>query len=114
MAEVDHDAAVNRLIQFLAVEGVTGQEAAIGREIVGVLKAGGVPARAIRFDDAHKRIALPTETGNLIVNLPGNPKAIAECLDAVFAAIPYCIDLIEGPFLETNETRFKVFRPKQK
>ena len=51
---------------------------------------------------------------SLIVNLPGNPKAIAECLDAVFPAIPYCIDLIEGPFLETNETRFKVFRPKQK
>ena len=51
---------------------------------------------------------------SLIVNLPGNPKAIAECLDAVFPAIPYCIDLIEGPFLQTNETRFKVFRPKQK
>ena len=50
----------------------------------------------------------------LILNLPGNPKAIAECLDAVFPAIPYCIDLIEGPYLETNETRFKVFRPKQK
>ncbi len=72
MADVDHDAAVDRLMRFLAVEGVTGQEAAIGREIVGVLKAGGVPAKAIRFDDAHKRIALPTETGNLIVNLPGH------------------------------------------
>ena len=52
--------------------------------------------------------------GSLVINLPGNPKAIAECLDAVFPAIPYCIDLIEGPFVETNETRFKVFRPKQK
>lgn len=52
--------------------------------------------------------------GSLIVNLPGNPKAIAECLDAVFPAIPYCIDLIEGPFVETNETRFQVFRPKLK
>ncbi len=52
--------------------------------------------------------------GSLIVNLPGQPKAIQECLDAVFPAIPYCIDLLEGPFLETNETRFVAFRPKKK
>ena len=52
--------------------------------------------------------------GCLIVNLPGQPKAIGECLDAVFPAIPYCVDLIEGPFLETNESRFVTFRPKKK
>lgn len=52
--------------------------------------------------------------GSLIVNLPGQPKAIAECLDAVFPAIPYCIDLIGGPFLETNEDRIVAFRPKKK
>ncbi len=50
----------------------------------------------------------------LVVNLPGSPKAIAECLDAVFAAIPYCIDLIGGPFLETCPTRIVAFRPKKK
>lgn len=50
----------------------------------------------------------------LILNLPGSPKAISECLDAVFAAIPYCIDLIEGPRLETNPDRIKAFRPKGK
>lgn len=49
---------------------------------------------------------------SLIVNLPGKPKSIKECLDAVFPAIPYCIDLIEGPFIETNEDVIKVFRPK--
>ncbi len=49
----------------------------------------------------------------LIVNLPGKPKAIRECLDAVFPAIPYCIDLIGGPRLETNEKVIKAFRPKQ-
>ncbi len=49
---------------------------------------------------------------SLLVNLPGQPKAIAECLDAVFPAIPYCIDLIGGPYLTTNEERVKVFRPK--
>ncbi len=51
---------------------------------------------------------------SLIVNLPGKPKSIRECLDAVFPAIPYCIDLIEGPFLETKTEVIKVFRPKSK
>jgi len=50
----------------------------------------------------------------LIINLPGKPKAIRECLDAVFPAVPYCIDLIKGPFLETNPEVMKVFRPKKK
>ncbi|WP_309711390.1 molybdopterin adenylyltransferase [Siphonobacter sp. SORGH_AS_0500] len=49
----------------------------------------------------------------LIVNLPGKPSAIRQCLDAVFPAIPYCIDLIGGPYLETNEAVIKAFRPKQ-
>ena len=49
----------------------------------------------------------------LIVNLPGQPKAIAECLDAVFAAIPYCIELIGGPMITTNDTRFSAFRPRK-
>ncbi len=48
----------------------------------------------------------------LIVNLPGKPKAIRQCLEAVFPAIPYCIDLIGGPFIESNETVIKVFRPR--
>jgi molybdopterin adenylyltransferase len=48
----------------------------------------------------------------LIVNLPGRPKAIRENLEAVFPAIPYCIDLIGGPKLETNEAVMKAFRPK--
>ena len=48
----------------------------------------------------------------LIVNLPGSPKAIRQCLDAVFPAIPYCIDLLEGPFIECNEEVMKPFRPQ--
>ena len=48
----------------------------------------------------------------LIVNLPGRPKAIRENLEAVFPAIPYCIDLIGGPRLETDDAVMKVFRPK--
>ena len=50
----------------------------------------------------------------LIVNLPGQPRAISECLDAVFPAIPYCIDLLGGPYLETDEARLKAFRPGKK
>jgi molybdopterin adenylyltransferase len=49
----------------------------------------------------------------LIVNLPGKPKSIKECLDAVFPAIPYCIDLINGPYLEVDTDIIKVFRPKK-
>ncbi|HEV3447014.1 MAG TPA: molybdopterin adenylyltransferase [Gemmataceae bacterium] len=49
---------------------------------------------------------------SVIVNLPGKPSAIRDCLLAVFPAIPYCIDLIEGPYLTTNETVVKAFRPK--
>jgi molybdopterin adenylyltransferase len=50
---------------------------------------------------------------SLIINLPGKPKSIRECLDAVFPAVPYCIDLIEGPYIETNEEVIKAFRPKK-
>ena len=57
--------------------------------------------------------------GALVVNLPGRPKSICECLDAVFPAIPYCIDLIhtgsaQPPYLETDPTRMQSFRPKGK
>ena len=49
----------------------------------------------------------------LIINLPGKPKAIRQCLDAVFPAIPYCIDLLEGPRMECNADVIQIFRPKQ-
>lgn len=51
---------------------------------------------------------------SLLINLPGQPKAIAECLDAVFPAIPYCIDLLEGPFLTTDPSKILAFRPAKK
>lgn len=50
----------------------------------------------------------------LIINLPGKPKSIRECLDAVFPAVPYCIDLIGGPYLETDIKVMQIFRPKGK
>ncbi len=51
---------------------------------------------------------------SLIVNLPGKPASIRECLTAVFPAIPYCVDLIGGPFLEGTAAAPAVFRPKAK
>jgi molybdopterin adenylyltransferase len=66
------------------------------------------------------------EHSALILNLPGQPKSIQETLEGlkdaegkvivhgIFAAIPYCIDLIGGPFIETNESIVKAFRPKKK
>jgi len=48
---------------------------------------------------------------SLIVNLPGKPSAIDDCLNAVFPAIPYCIDLIEGAYLESDPEQCKAFRP---
>ncbi|QDT62968.1 molybdopterin adenylyltransferase [Calycomorphotria hydatis] len=51
---------------------------------------------------------------SLILNLPGKPAAIKECLDAVMPAVPYCIDLIGGPYLTTDEEKVKAFRPRGK
>ena len=74
MHAVDVAAATNRLLRLLAVPGVTGEESLIGKAIVTELRKVGVPAKAIRFDTANKRIPVPTQTGNLIVQLPGKGK----------------------------------------
>ena len=71
MTTVDTDAATDRLLRFLAVPGITGEEKLIAKALTAALKEVGVPARAIRMDDANTRIPLPTQTGNLIVELPG-------------------------------------------
>ena len=60
----------------------------------------------------HRRNVDGSTGGALIINLPGQPKAIRETLDGVFAAVPYCIDLIGGPYIETHEAVVKAFRPK--
>lgn len=49
---------------------------------------------------------------SLVINLPGKPKSIKECLDAVFPAVPYCCDLIEGAYMKVNEEVITAFRPK--
>jgi tripeptide aminopeptidase len=72
--QFDEERAIRRLMRFLAVEGTTGHERAIGAEVVSALSEAGVPRRAMHFDGAAERIPLPTETGNLIVTLPGTER----------------------------------------
>jgi molybdopterin adenylyltransferase len=49
----------------------------------------------------------------LIINLPGSPKSIRETIDEIFSAVPYCVDLVGGPYMETNENTVKAFRPEK-
>jgi len=71
MHAIDTAAATARLLRFLRVPGITGEEALIAAEITMALREAGVPAKCIRHDTANAQIPLPTQTGNLIVQLPG-------------------------------------------
>jgi tripeptide aminopeptidase len=71
---VDVKAAEDHLMRFLAIEGLSGKEKAIGEAVIDELKKVGVAASAIRFDKVNERIPVPTQTGNLFVDLPGTRK----------------------------------------
>jgi tripeptide aminopeptidase len=83
-------AAEAHLMNFLSVEGVTGHEANIAAAVSDALKKIGVPASSIRFDDANKRIPLPTETGNLIVDLPGTRQGPRLLFSTHLDTVPLC------------------------
>jgi len=87
---LDVAAAENRLMRYLEIEGITGQEKKIGEAIAADLKAIGVPASAIRFDDANSRITPPTETGNLIVDLPGTKPGPRLMFATHLDTVPLC------------------------
>jgi tripeptide aminopeptidase len=88
--EFDADQAIARLLRFLAVEGITGHEKAIAQAVVQELLALGVPKGAIRFDRANERIPLPTETGNLIVTLPGTKPGPRRLFMTHLDTVPLC------------------------
>ena len=90
----DENAAIDRLFRFLAVEGVTGQEKAIARAVARELELVGVPRRAIRHDHAHQRIPLPTQTGNLIVHLPGTRPGPRLLFSAHLDTVPLCAGVV--------------------
>jgi tripeptide aminopeptidase len=82
--------ALTRLMRFLAVPGVTGHEKAIGEAVIEALIEGKVPRSAISFDDANKRIPLPTETGNLIVKLSGTRPGPRRMFMTHLDTVPLC------------------------
>jgi tripeptide aminopeptidase len=87
---IDVDYATDMLIRLLAIDSVTGFEAAIGAAIVDELKKVGVPANAIRYDTVHQRIKLPTEVGNLIVDLPGTRPGPRLLFSTHMDTVPLC------------------------
>lgn len=87
---LDLEAAIDHLMRFLSIEGITGQEANIAASVSEALKQIGVPASAIRFDEANKRIPLPTETGNLIVDLPGTRPGPRMLFSTHLDTVPLC------------------------
>lgn len=87
---LDVAAAENHLMKFLAIEGVTGHEAAIAKAVSEELQAVGVPGSAIRYDDAHQRIPLPTETGNLYAELPGTKTGPRLLFSTHLDTVPLC------------------------
>jgi tripeptide aminopeptidase len=86
----DIERAIDRLMRFLAIEGVTGQEKTIAQAVIEELVALGVPRRVIRFDDAASHIPLPTETGNLIVTLPGTRPGPRRLFMTHLDTVPLC------------------------
>ena len=87
---VDNDQAIQRLLRFLAIQGITGEEEAIGRDVVGALLEAGVPRKAIHFDRVHEQIPLPTQTGNLIVTLPGTRPGPRRLFSTHLDTVPLC------------------------
>jgi tripeptide aminopeptidase len=87
---LDVKSAEDHLMKFLAVEGVTGHEKAIAEAVCDELKKVGVPKAAIHFDTANERIPLPTETGNLIVTLPGTHSGPRLLFATHLDTVPLC------------------------
>jgi tripeptide aminopeptidase len=86
----DQNKAINRLMRFLSIEGITGQEQAIGDAVAGELREIGIPDQAIRFDNANTKIPLPTQTGNLIVTLPGTKPGPRRLFSTHLDTVPLC------------------------
>lgn len=91
MTVPDFDAAaVDRLMRFLAVEGTTGHEAAVGRAVADALREAGLPRKAVQFDAAAEHIPLPTECGNLVATLPGTREGPRLLFSTHLDTVPLC------------------------
>ena len=121
----DIEAAIRELCQSCCLVITTGGTGPAARDVTPQATESVCEKMMPGFGEAMRAVSLlkvPTAilsrqtagiyNQSLVINLPGSPKAIAECLDAVFAAVPYCVDLIGGPYIETNEEHITAFRPK--
>lgn len=88
--DLDEKEAIDRLLKFLAISGITGQEKAIGQAVIQSLLAAGVPKKAIRFDRAHEHLPMETQTGNLVVLLPGAYAGPRRLFSAHLDTVPLC------------------------
>jgi tripeptide aminopeptidase len=87
---VDQTRALDRLMRFLSIEGVTGQEKRIGEAVVDELASAGIPRKAMSFDDACDRIPMPTQTGNVIVTMPGTRPGPRRLFSTHLDTVPLC------------------------
>lgn len=123
------DLVRDTLVELVDDEGcslviTTGGTGPAPRDVTPEATAGVLDKELAGFGEAMRAVSRPhvptailsrqtagVRGSSLIINLPGSPKAVRECLDAVFAAVPDCVDLIGGPYLETNESRVVAHRP---
>ncbi|MBX3413297.1 MAG: M20/M25/M40 family metallo-hydrolase [Pirellulales bacterium] len=87
---LDVKSAEEHLLRFLAIEGLSGEEAAIAVAVSDELKKVGVPESAIRYDKANERISLPTQTGNLYADLPGTREGARLLFATHLDTVPIC------------------------
>ncbi|TVQ79853.1 MAG: M20/M25/M40 family metallo-hydrolase [Phycisphaeraceae bacterium] len=87
---LDVKSAEDRLMRYLSIEGQSGQEKAIAEAIAEDLRSLGVPADAIRYDDVHKHIEVPTQTGNLYADLPGTKDGPRLLFSTHLDVVPVC------------------------
>jgi len=87
---IHEEQAIARLMRFLAIEGVTGHEKAIAEDVVVALLDAGVPSKSIQYDHAYEKIPLPTQTGNLIVKLPGTMPGPRRLFMTHLDTVPLC------------------------
>ena len=103
MTDVDRDQAIAYLLRFLSVEGTTGNEKRIGEEIAAALRELGVPAEAMRDDGAQRRIPVPTEAGNLVVEVAGTAELPRRLFAAHRDTVPLCAGAV--PVLAGDRVR---------
>lgn len=89
--QIDAEQAIERVMKLMAIPGKSCQEGLISEAVVGELRAAGVPADDILFDDAHTRTNLPGEVGNLIVRIPGTKPGPTVLLSAHLDTVPICV-----------------------